>query len=124
MLIFGLHSTSDDQLAWSMDSNPIHHPSPAKKNEMLIFGLLSISDDRPGWLMDLNAIHHPSPAKKNEMFIFGLNESCSDGLVQINRDSTEIFKFLSVLITAYHSLDSFRPAQKNKPCYEGLVQIG
>ena len=31
MLIFGLRSTSDDRLGWSMDSNPIHHPSPAKK---------------------------------------------------------------------------------------------
>ena len=31
MLIFGLHSTSDDQLGWSMDSNPICHPSLAKK---------------------------------------------------------------------------------------------
>ena len=31
MLIFVLHSTSDDQPGWSMDSNPIHHPSPAKK---------------------------------------------------------------------------------------------
>ena len=31
MLIFGLHSTSDNQLGWSMDSNPIHHPSPANK---------------------------------------------------------------------------------------------
>ena len=31
MLIFGLHSTSDDWLGWSMDSNPMHHPSPAKK---------------------------------------------------------------------------------------------
>ena len=31
MLIFGLHSTSDDQPGWSMDSNPICHPSPAKK---------------------------------------------------------------------------------------------
>ena len=31
MLIFGLHSTSDDQLGWSMDLNPICHPSPAKK---------------------------------------------------------------------------------------------
>ena len=30
MLIFGLRSTSDDQLGWSMDSNPIHHPSAAK----------------------------------------------------------------------------------------------
>ena len=31
MLIFGLHSTSDNQPGWSMDSNPIHHPSPANK---------------------------------------------------------------------------------------------
>ena len=31
ILIFGLRSTSDDQLGWSMDLNPIHHPSPAKK---------------------------------------------------------------------------------------------
>ena len=31
MLIFGLHSTSDDWLGWSMDSNPICHPSPAQK---------------------------------------------------------------------------------------------
>ena len=31
MLIFGLHSTSDDWLGWSMDSNPICHPSSAKK---------------------------------------------------------------------------------------------
>ena len=31
MLIFGLHSTSGDRPGWSMDSNPIHHPSPAKK---------------------------------------------------------------------------------------------
>ena len=31
MLIFGLCWTSDSQLGWSMDSNPIHLPSPAKK---------------------------------------------------------------------------------------------
>ena len=31
MLIFWLCSTSDDWLGWSMDSNPIHHPSPPKK---------------------------------------------------------------------------------------------
>ena len=64
MLIFGLHSTSDDRPGWSMDSNPIRHPSPAKKNEMLAFGLCSTSDDRPGWLMDSNPIHHLSPANK------------------------------------------------------------
>ena len=64
MLVFGLHSTSDDQLGWLMDSNPICHLSPAKKNEMLVFGLCSTSHDWPGWLMDSNPIHHPSPAKK------------------------------------------------------------
>ena len=31
LLIFGLCSTSDDRPGWSMDSNPIHHRSPAKK---------------------------------------------------------------------------------------------
>ena len=31
MLIFWIHSTSDDQPGWSMDSNPICHPSPTKK---------------------------------------------------------------------------------------------
>ena len=64
MLIFGLHSTSDDWLGWLMDSNPICHPSPIKKNKMLIFGLCSTSDDWLGWSMDLNPIHHPCPANK------------------------------------------------------------
>ena len=63
MLIFGLHSTSDDQPGCSMDSNTIHHPSPAK-NKMLDFGLHSTSDDQLGWSMDSNPICHPSPAKK------------------------------------------------------------
>ena len=31
MLIFRLHSTSDDRPGWSMDSNPVCHPSPVKK---------------------------------------------------------------------------------------------
>ena len=31
ILIFWLCSTSDDQLGWSMDLNPIHHLSPAKE---------------------------------------------------------------------------------------------
>ena len=42
ILLFGIHSTSDDWPGWSMDSNPIHHPSPAKKNEMLVFRLRSL----------------------------------------------------------------------------------
>ena len=94
ILIFGLRSTSDDWPGWSMDSNPIRHPSPAKKikysfldyvqllmkpgwyglecppplssqkTKILIFGLHSISDDQPGWSMDSNPVCHPSPAKK------------------------------------------------------------
>ena len=79
MLIFGLRSTSDDWLGWSMDSNPICHPSPTKKmkcsfldyvqllmighqplssqkNEILIFGLHSTFDFQLGWLMDWNPI--------------------------------------------------------------------
>ena len=55
-----------------MDSNPIHHPSAAKKMKCFFYGLHSTSDDWPGWVMDSNPIHHPSPAKKNEMLIFGL----------------------------------------------------
>ena len=78
MLIFGLRSTSDDRPGWSMDSNPIHHPSPAKKNEMLVSGLRSTSDDWPGWSRNLNPIHHPSPATKNEMLIFGLCSTSDD----------------------------------------------
>ena len=31
MLVCGLHSTPDEWVGWSMDLNPIHHPSPAKK---------------------------------------------------------------------------------------------
>ena len=64
MLNFRLHSTSDDQPSWSMDSNPICHPSPAEKIKCFFIGLHSTSDDWPGWVMDSNPIHHPSPAKK------------------------------------------------------------
>ena len=64
MLVFGLCSTSDDWLGWSMDSNPICHPSPAKKIKCLFLDYISTSDDRPGWSMDINPIRHPSPAKK------------------------------------------------------------
>ena len=92
MLIFLLCSTSDDQLGWSMDSNPIHHslkwnvhfwimfnfwwsaglvdglephapPFSNQKTDMIIFGLRSSSDDQLGWSMDSNPIHHPSPVK-------------------------------------------------------------
>ena len=89
MFIFGLCSTSDDQPSWVMDSNPIHHPSPAKKNEMLVFELHSTSDDQSGWSMDPNPVCHHSLAKKNEMLIFGLH-STSDDQMGWSMDSNPI----------------------------------
>ena len=79
MLIFGLHSTSDDR-----PTNPSHksHPKCKKKkkkaaksskNEMLIFGLCSTSDDQ---LSNLSNKSCPKCEKmaaklsKNEMLIF------------------------------------------------------
>ena len=64
MLVFGLCSTSDDWPGWLMDSNPICHPSPAKKIKCSFLDYVSTSDDRPGWLIDSNPICHPSPAQK------------------------------------------------------------
>ena len=62
MLIFGLHSTSDDQPGWSMDSNPICHPSPVKKIKCSFLNYVPTSDDWLGWSMDSNPGCHPSPA--------------------------------------------------------------
>ena len=80
MLIFGLHSTSDDRSGWSMDLNPVCQPSPAKKIKCLILGYVQLL--MIGWagVMDLNPICHPSPAKKNKMLIFGLHSTSDDQL--------------------------------------------
>ena len=64
MLIFGLHSTSDDQPHWSMDLSPIHHPSPVKEMKCSFLDYVQLLMISPGWLMDSNPIHHPSPVKK------------------------------------------------------------
>ena len=92
MLIFGLHSTSDDQPGWSMDSNTICHPSTATKIkcsfldyvQLLMIGWAGRWTQTPSpakimkcsfldyiqllmisWAgqMDSNTICHPSPAK-------------------------------------------------------------
>ena len=42
MLIFELRSTSDDQQGWSMDSNPICNPSPAKKMKCLFLDYVQL----------------------------------------------------------------------------------
>ena len=71
MLIFGLHSTSDDQLGLSMDLNPIHHLSPAKKMKCSYFAYVHFR-----WLAGLvNGLEpHPPPfsSQKNEILIFVL----------------------------------------------------
>ena len=101
MLIFGLCSTSDDRPSWSMDSNPICHPSPAKKWNAH-FWIMFTSHDRPGWLMDLNPIHHPSPAKNMKCsFLDYVHFSWSAGLVNgleshlppLSIQKTEMFIF-------------------------------
>ena len=42
MLIFGLCPTSDDRLGWQMNSNPIHHPFPAKKMKCLFLDYIQL----------------------------------------------------------------------------------
>ena len=63
MLIFWLCSTSEDWPGWSMDSNPIHHPSPPQKMKCSFFITFNFWC-WPDWSMESNPIHHPSPAKK------------------------------------------------------------
>ena len=48
MLIFGLHSTSDDWPGLVDGLKPHLPPLSSQKNKMLIFGLRSTSDDWPG----------------------------------------------------------------------------
>ena len=69
MLIFGLHSTSDDWPGWTMDSNPIHHPSPANKMKSLFLyyvELLMIS--RAGWWTQTPSANPLQPKKWNPHF--------------------------------------------------------
>ena len=42
MLVFGLCSTFDDWPGWSMDSNPIHNPSPTKKMKCLFLDYVQL----------------------------------------------------------------------------------
>ena len=77
MLIFGLHSTSDDRLGWSMDLNPIHHPSPAKKIKCSFLDYVQLlMIGRAGqWTRTLST----TPLQpKNEMLIFGLCSTSDD----------------------------------------------
>ena len=79
MIIFGLCSTSDDQSSWSMDSNPICHPSPAKnmKCSFLKYVKLLMIGRLGQWTRTPSA----TPLQpKNEMLIFGLCSTSDDWL--------------------------------------------
>ena len=64
MLIFGLRSTSYDWPGWSMDSNPIHNPSPAKKMKCSFLDYIQLLMISRAGQWTRTPIHHPSPAKK------------------------------------------------------------
>ena len=79
MPIIGLLSISGDQPGWSMDSNSIHHHSPAKEwsaHFWIMFNFL--------WLARLvNGLKphlQPLSNQRNEMLIFGLRSTSDDRL--------------------------------------------
>ena len=79
MLIFGLRSTSDDWLGWSMDSNPICHLSPGIKwnaHFCITFNLWWSA----GLVNGLKPHLPPLSSQKNEMLIFGLCSTSDDQL--------------------------------------------
>ena len=77
MFIFVLCSTYNDRLGWSMDSNPIHHPSSAKKVKCSFLYYIQ-------HLMLARLVNglepHPPPlsSQKYEMIIFGLHSTSDD----------------------------------------------
>ena len=88
MIIFGLHSTSDDWPGWLMDSNPIHHNSSVKKWNAHFWITFNF-----WWLARLvNGLEPHLPplfCQKNEMLIFGLC-STSDYWPSRSMDSNPI----------------------------------
>ena len=77
MLIFGLHSTSDDWPGWSMDSNPVQHPSPANKIKCSFLDYIQLL--MIGQAVDGLEPHLPPlSSQKNKMFIFGLRSTSDD----------------------------------------------
>ena len=78
MLIFGLCSTSDDQPGWSMDSNPVCHPSPAIKNKMLHFWITFNFWWSAGLVNGLKPRLLPLSSQKNKVLVFGLHSTSDD----------------------------------------------
>ena len=75
--LFGLHSISDDQPGWLMDSNPICHPSPAKKMKCSFLNYIQLL--MIGWAGQWTRTHLPPlSSQKNEMLIFELHLTSDD----------------------------------------------
>ena len=88
MLIFGIHSTSDDQPGWLMDSNPICHPSATKTwnpHFLITFNFQWLARLVNGFKPHLP----PLSSQKNEMLIFGFR-STSDDCLGWSMDSNPI----------------------------------
>ena len=74
---FWITFTLDDWPGWSMDSNPIHHPSPA--NKMKCFFLDYVHYWWSARLVNGLKPHLPPlSSQKNEMLIFGLCSTSDD----------------------------------------------
>ena len=82
MLVCGLHSTSDDQPGWSMYSNPVCHPSPAKKIKCSFLDYIQFL--MIGWAGQWTrtpSVTHLQPKKLNACFWITFNFWWSAGLV-------------------------------------------
>ena len=77
MLIFGLHSISDDRLGWSMDSNPIRHPSLARKMKCLLldYSQFLVISQAGQWTQTPSTT---TLQPKNDLLIFGLCSTSYD----------------------------------------------
>ena len=79
---FGLHSTSDDRQGWSMDLNPICHPSPAKKIKCSFLDYVQLlMIGRAGWWTQTRFTTPVQPKKWNAHFWIMFNFWWSAGLV-------------------------------------------
>ena len=124
MVIFGLHSTSDDRLSDLSDESQLKcNKSPPKslKNEMFIFGLCSTSNDRLSDLCNesqLKCKRRPPKSSKNEMLIFGLCSTSDDWPL-----CWSIYRCRVRLQDWLHSGDEFPKAFKVNYISEDLLPV-
>ena len=107
MLIFGLHSTSNDWLGWSMDWNSLCHPSPAKNMKCYFLDYIQLL--MIGWAGQWTQIPSSTPLqpkKWNAHFCITFNMWCwPDWSMDLN--------------LIHHS----SPAKKVKCSFLGYIQL-